>query len=216
MGIFQLKKQRCKGFFFVLIAVPFGYILTTCSTTSGSKTIPAPTGKDYYVSSQNEFSGGNYDSAYADYHRAVALEKELENFALLNDIMFSWAISQSPAEDSTLLAAQKKVQINPQDMEARKGLVSVAVDKENNRIHIFGIGRAPENVAVASIRKTMASRAALIGATTWIGRLANWSRNGVEGSFDVSDTVQGVTTVNTLWLGEKIALMKVEAPLPAK
>lgn len=212
----KFRKYRNHEILRILLVFLLSCVITNCSTTSGSKKAAVLSAEDYYASSQNGLTNGMYDSAYTHYLKAVELKPEMENPGHLNNIILSWAISECPGEDSTLLSAQKKVWLYPQDIEARKELMSRAIDANSNRIHIFGVGRSPTWTVPAIVKKRAAEKTAFVVATTWVGRLVNWSQNGVEGSFDVNNTLTGVTTLKTSWLGEKISIMKVEAPLPGK
>ena len=176
---------------------------------------PEALAKEYYASSEQEFAVGNYDQAYTAYEKAIKLAPDLENASLLNNILLSWAVAKSAAEDTTLLSAQKRVWLNQQNIEARKVLLDLAVDNENDVIIAFGIGRAPENATIPTIKKRLASRGALMVASAWVGRLAIWSKKGIESPFDVSANVIGVSTIYQTWIGEQFMLLKAEAPLEA-
>lgn len=166
-----------------------------------------------YLKSQKELLLGDYEQAYHDYQKAVAVEPSIANATHLSSILYAWAISQSEAEDVPLLNAQKQVLLKPQQFVPRQELLSGAVDKEKDIIHAFGLGVAQKNILHPGQKRLLARQAALTDAYAWVARLAMWTKIGVEGSLDVSWTVVGARTLKEFWFAETIYVVKVEAPL---
>lgn len=156
---------------------------------------------------------GNYEQAYRDYQKSVAVEPNRANAAHLSNILYSWVISESEPEDIPLLNAQRHVLLAPQQLGYRQSLLSVAVDKEKDVIRAFGLGVAPENISHPAQRRLLARQAALTDSYSWVARFAMWTKMGVEVSLDVSRKVVGVRTLKEFWVGEIIYIIKVEAPL---
>jgi hypothetical protein len=155
----------------------------------------------------------NYEEAAHDHQEAVAVEPDSANSSRLSNILYTWAISQSKAEDASLLNAQKRALLNPQQFALRQELLTLAVDEEKDVIHAFGLGILPGNVPHTTKDRLLARKAALTDAYAWIARLAMWTKVGVEASFDVSRTVFGVESIKEFWVGGVIFVVKVEAPL---
>jgi hypothetical protein len=176
---------------------------------------------ELYLESQKEVFKGNYEKAYRDYMDAVEVEPDLANASHLSNILYTWVISQSKAEDIPLLNAQKQVMLTPKQFAPREKLLSVAVNKEKNVIRVFGIGAAMasrdylqnrRNTSDSAQERLLAREAALTEAQAWVARLAVWMQAGVESPFDVSRKVFGVQVVEESWRMNTIYVVKLEVP----
>lgn len=200
-----------------LLSLTCTLFILCLSGCAKSKSPPSHTSakpaQELYLKSQKKLVRGDYEEAYYDYQQAVVVEPSLANASHLWSILYAWVISQSEAEDVPLLNAQKQVLLKPQQFALRRELLLVAVDKEKDIIHAFGLGVAPKNILHPGQKRLLAREAALTDAYAWVARLAIWTQMGVEGSFDVSRTVVGVQTLKELWIGETIYVVKVQAPL---
>jgi hypothetical protein len=173
----------------------------------------AETPKLLYVQSVKESVEENYEQAYYDYRKAVEIDPGLANASHLAGVVYGWVISESEAENVPLLTAQRRLLLTPQELDVRRNLLSVAVDKDKDTIQVFGVGIAPKNVSSAEQKRLLAREAALTSAYVWVARLAMWTKSGVEGPFDVSQKVFGVRPEQEFWIGEEVFAIKVKAPL---
>ena len=136
---------------------------------------------------------------------------------ILMSLILAVVIQSCTESDATLYGTWKLNREKSTDLVTwrYRQLQLEILKNENDVIIAFGIGRAPENATIPTIKKRLASRGALVVATAWIGRLAVWSKKGIESPFDVSANVIGVSTIYQTWIGEQFMLLKVEAPLEA-
>ncbi len=174
---------------------------------------PSEAAQKFYLQSQKELRQGDYKQAYQDYQKAVAEDSDIANIAHLSSILYSWVISQSESEDVPLLEAQKWVWLEPNQLALREQLMAMAVDKERDVIHAFGIGLVPENIVISEQRRHLAHRSALADAEAWVARLATWVRDGIGCPFDVTDTVVGVETLKEFWVEDTIYVVRLKAPV---
>ncbi len=174
---------------------------------------PSEAAQKLYLKSQKELRQGNYRQAYQDYQKSVVEDSDIANIAHLSSILYSWAISQGDAEDVPLLEAQKWVWLEPNQLTLREKLAAVAVDKEREIIHAFGIGLVPDNIVISEQRTHLAHRSALADAEAWVARLATWVSDGIDCPFDVTDTVVGVEILKEFWVDETIYVVRLEAPI---
>ncbi len=173
---------------------------------------PQPPG-ELYIRSLIETIRGNYKQAYYDYQKSVESDPNFANASFLSGILYGWAISESEADDTPLLKAQRQVLLTPLQLTVRNELLSVAVDTKNDSIQVFGVGIAPRNITSSEQERILAREAALTDAYAWVARLAMWTKTGVDAPLDVSQKLSNVRTLKEYWIGREVFAVKVKAPL---
>lgn len=173
---------------------------------------PVPPG-ELYIRSLIETIQGDYKQAYYDYQKSVESDPNFANASFLSGILYGWALSESEADDTPILKAQRQVLLTPLQLTVRSELLSVAVDSKNDSIQVFGVGIAPKNITSSEQERMLAREAALTDAYAWVARLAMWSKMGVDAPLDVSQKLSDVRTLKEYWIGREVFAVKVKAPL---
>jgi hypothetical protein len=173
---------------------------------------PQPPG-ELYIRSLIETIQGNYKQAYLNYQKSVESDPNFANASFLSGILYGWALSESEADDTPILKAQRQVLLTPLQLTVRSELLSVAVDTKNDSIQVFGVGIAPRNITSSEQERMLAREAALTDAYAWVARLAMWSKVGVDAPLDVSQKLSNVRTLKEYWIGREVFAVKVKAPL---
>ena len=168
---------------------------------------------ELYIRSLIETIQGNYKQAYYDYQKSVESDPNFANASFLSGILYGWALSESEADDTPILKAQRQVLLTPLQLTVRSELLSVAVDSKNDSIQVFGVGIAPKNITSSEQERMLAREAALTDAYAWVARLAMWTKMGVDAPLDVSQKLSNVRTLKEYWIGREVFAVKVKAPL---
>jgi hypothetical protein len=208
------NKSVCLSFCILHSAFCITFWVFACAQSAKPPAQTGPTpAQERYLQSQANLMRGAYEQAYRDYQKATTSEPALADVAYLSSILYSWAISQSDAADISLLEAQKQVSLTPGQFAPRKALLSIAVNREANRIRAFGVGLSAPRPLQANQERVLAREAAMVDAHAWAARIARWAKQGVEAPFDISGRVRGVQQVGEFWLIPEVCVVKVEAPL---
>jgi hypothetical protein len=168
---------------------------------------------ELYIRSLIETIQGNYKQAYYDYRKSVESDPNFANASFLSGILYGWALSESEADDTPILKAQRQVLLTPLQLTVRSELLSVSVDSKNDFIQVFGVGIAPRNITSSEQERILAREAALTDAYAWLARLAMWTKMGVDAPLDVSQKLSDVRTLKEYWIGREVFAVKVRAPL---
>jgi hypothetical protein len=173
---------------------------------------PKPPG-ELYIRSLIEAIQGDYKQAYYNYQKSVESDPNFANASFLSGILYGWALSESEADDTPILKAQRQVLLTPLQLTVRSELLSVAVDSKNDSIQVFGVGIAPKSITSSEQERILAREAALTDAYAWVARLAMWTKMGVDAPLDVSQKLSDVRTLKEYWIGREVFAVKVKAPL---
>jgi len=175
--------------------------------------IPSKSAQNLYANSEQEFKIGDYEKAYYNYKKAVAIDPGVANVSYLNNVIYEWVISKSDPEDIPLLTAQKQVFLNHRNLEFREKLLSLAVDRERGVIFAFGIGVLDDTGPLPAQQHLLASKAALTDSQLWIARIALWARDGISCPFDVSTSIASFEKLKEIRVGNIIYVIKLKAPI---
>ena len=197
-----------------VLLVGYAFLVPACAKHGvGVKNAPSEAAQRLYDDSQRQLHAKKYKQAYDSYQKAVLEDPGVANIAHLSSILYSWAISEGPAEDRALLDAQRKVWLEPNQMAMRRNLQSIAVDEKNGSIYALGLGAAMQANTSAEQHRLLAQRAALADAKAWIARLARWNKDGIDCPFDILANVKAVEVINKYWVDKTFCVVKLKAPV---
>jgi len=116
--------------------------------------------------------------------------------------------------DRSLLKAQLKVALDPQDEGSLKDLLKAAVDREGSSITVIGLGIRPWNIFSEEVASPVAKRAARMDAQSWLA-LARKSlrRASSEAGFPTRSQVYGAHILLEQLMPDGSAMVRMQAPL---
>ncbi|MBN2356189.1 hypothetical protein JXO59_08750 [candidate division KSB1 bacterium] len=76
-----------------------------------------------------------------------------------------------------LLSLQEQIRQNPQDLELRLQLLTLAVNQEQKSVRAVGIGKIPSESQNLTVASQGAERAAFIDGCRWIAYLLAWNKD---------------------------------------
>ncbi|MDH7499016.1 MAG: hypothetical protein QHH30_01360 [candidate division NC10 bacterium] len=130
--------------------------------------------------------------------------------------LYRLAYNYSPAGslDRSLLKAQLKVALDPQDEGSLKDLLQVAVDPEGSFITVIGLGIRPWNIFSEEVASPVAKRAARVDAQNWLALVRRALRRGSsEAGIPTRSQVYGAHILLEQLMPDGSAMVKMQAPL---
>ncbi len=116
--------------------------------------------------------------------------------------------------DQSLLEAQLRVALNPQDEAALQDLLKVAVDPEGTYVTVIGLGLRPWNIFSEEVAFPMAKRGARVDAQNWLALVRKALGKGyIESGIPLRAQVYGARILLEQVLPDGSVMLKMLAPL---
>jgi tetratricopeptide (TPR) repeat protein len=168
--------------------------------------------KKIVVSIHPESKGKGEGSGRLQAYQEVLVLSQREILVSLYRLAYSYAPPGSL--DRSLLEAQLKVALRPQDETSLQNLLKVAIDREGSFITVIGLGIRPWNVFSEEVASPVAKRAARVDAQNWLALIRKALRKA---SFDAAipsrSQVYGAHILLEQLMPDGSAMVKMHAPL---
>jgi tetratricopeptide (TPR) repeat protein len=116
--------------------------------------------------------------------------------------------------DRSLLEAQLRVALNPQDEAALQNLLKAAVDPEGTYVTVIGLGLRPWNIFSEEVAFPMAKRGARVDAQNWLALIRKALGKGyIESGIPLRAQVYGARILLEQVLPDGSVMLKMLAPL---
>jgi hypothetical protein len=128
--------------------------------------------------------------------------------------LYTFALSYLPSNsfDRKLLEAERKVFLEPQNLQAQDELLRLAVDWRKEKVVVIGLGLRPFYVVSDPAAQPLAKRSAQLNAQRWLSWIRQ-KRTKTEGR-TTKDQIFGAKILAEQVLPDGSYLIKVEATLP--
>jgi tetratricopeptide (TPR) repeat protein len=116
--------------------------------------------------------------------------------------------------DRSLLEAQLRVALNPQDEASLQNLLKAAVDPEGTYVTVIGLGLRPWNIFSEEVAFPMAKRGARVDAQNWLALIRKALGKGyIESGIPLRAQVYGARILLEQVLPDGSVMLKMLAPL---